>query len=371
MKRNFWMLAAILTICGSFVFTSCSTDNDDLVEPEQGAAFRAMLKSLDWGTDTTFVYGHKTPDVDAVCSSLAYAKLMRALGYKCKAKVSSPINRETAFIADLFGFELPDLKNSVAPQTRLILTDHSEYAQCVDGAKEAIILQKIDHHEEGDISDGGIPFVRREMIGSTCTIIFEMYRELGIRIDNETAKLLLAGLLSDTRNLTKTATQHMDSLVWMTLVTQLHLEDKVKDISRQMSEASYNYYGMTDSEIFLSDYKGYEIGGKKIGIGSLDCKASNMQDFIKRMLAVMPQVMSDNELDMLFAKIDNKIPNPDESNPDEPFADDGTYFIYFGEGAQAIAESVIGQASLSEGVTYSKEKVSRKPIVAKITDILQ
>ena len=371
MKRNFWMLAAILTICGSFVFTSCSTDNDDMVEPEPGAEFRAKLKSFDWGVDTTYVYGHKTPDVDAVCSALAYAKLMRTLGYNCKAKVSSDINRETAYIAGEFGFKLPELKSSVAPQTRLILTDHSDYAQCVDGAKEAIILQKIDHHIEGNIPDAGIPYVRREMIGSTCTIIYEMYKELGIGIDDETAKILLAGLLSDTRNLTKPATQYKDSVALSALVAQLHLENKVTEISRQMSQASNNYFGMTDSEIFLSDYKGYDIGGKAIGIGSLDCMATEMEDFINRMLAVMPQVLTDKELDMLFAKIDNKIPNPDESNPDDLFLDDGTYFIYFGEGAKAVAESVIGQASLSEGVTYSKEKVSRKPIVAKITEILQ
>ena len=364
------MLAAILTICGSFVFTACSTDNDDMVEPEPGAEFRTMLKSLDWGMDTTYVYGHKTPDVDAVCSSLAYAKLMRTLGYNCKAKVSSAINRETEYIAGEFGFALPELKSSVMPQTRLILTDHTEYAQCVDGANEAIILQKIDHHVEGDILDAGIPYVRREMIGSTCTIIYEMYKELGVSIDDETAKILLAGLLSDTRNLTKPATQYEDSVAWVALVTQLHLEDKVTEISRQMSEASNNYFGMTDSEIFLSDYKGYDIGGKAIGIGSLDCMATEMEDFINRMLAVMPQVLSDKELDMLFAKIDNKIPNPDESNPDDLFLDDGTYFIYFGEGAKVVAESIVGP-SLSEGVTYSQEKLGRKQIVSEITKLLQ
>ena len=370
MRKFLWMLAAILTICDSFVFTACSTDHDDLVEPEQGATFRAMLRSLDWGTDTIFVYGHKTPDVDAVCSSLAYARLMKTLGYNCKAKLSSAINRETAYIAGEFGFDVPQLKSSVEPQTRLILTDHSDYAQCVDGAKEAIILQKIDHHIEGNILDNGIPYVRREMIGSTCTIIYEMYKELGVSIDDETAKILLAGLLSDTRNLTKSTTRHEDTVVWNALVTQLHMENNVAYISRQMSEASANYYGMSDSEIFLSDYKGYDIGGKAIGIGSMDCKASEMEDFISRMFAVMPQIMSEKQLDMLFAKIDNKVPNPDDSNPDEPFVDDGTYFIYYGEGAQAISESIFG-TSISEGVAYSKEKKSRKPIVSAITEILQ
>ena len=106
-------------------------------------------------------------------------------------------------------------------------------------------------------------------------------------------------------------------MVWTALVTQLHLEDKVAEISRQMSEADKNFDGMSDSEIFLSDYKEYDMGGKAIGIASLECMASDMEDFINRMQAVMPQVMSDNKRDMVFAKIDNRVPNPDESNPDE------------------------------------------------------
>ena len=364
------MLAAVLTICGLGLFTSCSSVDQPVVNPEQGAAFRTMLKSLDWGTDTTFVYGHKTPDVDAVCSSLGYARLMRALGYNCKAKVSSATNRETAYISGLFGFALPELKRSVVPQTRLILTDHTDYAQCVDGAKEARILQKIDHHVEGDILDSGIPYVRREMIGSTCTIVYEMFREVGVGIDDETARILLAGLLSDTRNLTKTTTQHEDSVAWTALVAQLQLEDQVAEINRQMAEAANNYDGMTDSEIFLSDYKDYDIAGKAVGIGSLECKASEMDDFITRMLAVMPQVMGDMKRDMLFAKIDNLVPNPNESDPDTPFVEDGTYFIYYGEGSQAVAEAIFGP-SLREGVSFSKEKLSRKQIVPKIIEILQ
>ena len=137
-----------MLVCATVWVVSCSNDDNAVIEPADGpgAAYRAVLRGLDWGPDTTFVYGHKTPDVDAVCSALGYARLMRALGYNCKAKVSSPINRETEFIAQRFGFDVPELKTAVAAGTRLILTDHTDYAQCVDGAREAKILQKIDHH---------------------------------------------------------------------------------------------------------------------------------------------------------------------------------------------------------------------------------
>lgn len=64
---------------------SCS----DKENPRQeNTPFQQMLSELDWGTDTCYIYGHKTPDVDAVTSALAYAKLMRKLGYNCEAKVS-------------------------------------------------------------------------------------------------------------------------------------------------------------------------------------------------------------------------------------------------------------------------------------------
>ena len=372
MRKSFQWIIVTTLIYGLGVFTSCSTDDHVAVDPrlEQGTEYRAVLQSLDWGLDTTFVYGHKVPDVDAACSSLSYAKLMRALGYNCKAKVSSPINRETQYIAQRFGFDVPELKTEVAAGTRLILTDHTDYAQCVDGAKEAKILQKIDHHVEGDIKDSGIPFVRREMIGSTCTIIYECYNELGIAIDDETAKILLAGLLSDTRNLAKSSTQHEDSVAWTALVAQLKLENEVAEISRQMTEAANNYDGMSDSAIFVSDYKDYEIGGKAIGIGSLECKADKIEDFINRMLAVMPVVLSDNKRNMLFAKIDILVPNPDESDLDTPYVEDGLYFIYYGEGAQAVAETIFGP-SIRDGVTQSKEHLSRKQIVPLIMEILQ
>ena len=368
-RKLFGWLTAI--VCCSLVMTvvSCSKD-DNIVNPAPGAEFKTMLQSLNWGDDTCFVYGHKTPDVDAVTSALSYAKLMNTLGYNCKAKVSSPMNRETQYIAQLFGFALPELKTSVVPQTRLLLTDHTDYAQCVDGAREAIILQKIDHHIEGDIADATIPYVRREMVGSTNTIIYECYKELGVDIDNETALIMLAGIVSDTRNLTKSTACGIDSTALLELTTQLGIsKDSIAVISRNMEEASNDYSGMTDEEILLSDYKDYEINNHQIGIGSLESKETEMDDFIARMLAVMPEVMNQNGRQMLFAKIDNMVPNTGSDKDVKPYIEEGTYFIYYGEGSREVAEAVFG-ASLREGVCYTIENLSRKQIVPRITKVL-
>ena len=370
MRKYLLRILTTIVYC-SVVMTvaSCST-NDNPVNPEPGADFKAMLQSLNWGSDTCFVYGHKTPDVDAVTSALSYAKLMNVLGYNCKAKVSGAMNRETEYIAKHFGFALPELKTSVVPQTRLILTDHTDYAQCVDGAREAIILQKIDHHVEGDIADASIPYVRREMVGSTNTIIYECYKELGLSIDDETARIMLAGIVSDTRNLSKTTTCRIDSVAWLALTAQLGISsDSMAVINRNMEDAAYDYSGMTDAEILLSDYKDYEIAGHLIGFGSLVCKQAEMDAFMTRMLAAMPEVMQQKGRQMLFAKIDNLVPNTGSDKDVKPYVEDGTYFIYYGDGTKEVAEAVFGP-SLREGVCYTKENLSRKQIVPRITEVI-
>ncbi len=364
-----WMLFVILI--SGITFVSCSKD-DDFVDPqaEQGAKYRALLKTLNWGTDTCYVYGHKTPDVDAITSALSFSKLMNALGYKCKAKASSPMNRETTYISGIFGFKLPELKTSVAPQARLILTDHTDYAQCVDGAREAIILQKIDHHIEGDIRDDMIPFVRREMVGSTNTIVYEMYKELGVTIDDEAARIMLAGIISDTRNLSKTTTCGIDSVAWLALTSQLGISrDSVARVNQGMEDAAFDYTGMTDVQIFNSDYKDYDINGHLIGIGSLICKQTEMENFIDRMLAVMPEVIIENKRNMLFAMVNNLVPNAGEDKEIKPYVENGFYFLYHGNGAKELAEAVFG-ASVREGVCFSEKNLSRKQVVPLITEIL-
>lgn len=366
MSKTLWKYAGIVVGC-IIVFAACRLKAD----AGPGSEYRAILASLNWGEDTCYVYGHKTPDVDAVTSALAYAKLMRSLGYNCVAKVSSPINRETQYVARRLGFALPELKTSVQPGARLIITDHSEYPQCVDGAKEAIILQKIDHHTDGDILDADVPLVRREMVGSTNTIVYDCYKLLGVPIDDETAKIILAGIVSDTHNLSKSNTIKADSVAWEALATQLGLLDQMADISKAMIEASYNYDGMTDVEILLSDYKDYDVNGHLFGIGNITVMQSQVEEMIKRMLTVMPEVMTQKGRQMLFGLIDVMIPNPDFNDTEKPYVKRGSYFIYYGEGAQRIAESVIGQ-SIREGVTFSPRNLSRKTdIVPQITKLLE
>lgn len=94
-----------------------------------------------------------------------------------------------------------------------------------------------------------------------------------------------------------------------------------------------------------------------------------MKKIMQWMVAVMPEVMGQRGRQMLVAKIDNMVENTGNDRAERPYVENGTYFIYYGEGAKQVAEDVFGP-SLREGVCYTSEKLSRKQIVPRITEVL-
>ena len=317
-----------------------------------------ILAALDWGDHTTYAIGHKSPDTDAVCAAVAYAGLMRALGYRCEAKTAGPLNRETQFIARQWQLPVPEVMMKVEPGTRLILIDHAEYAQSVDGAPQARLLQVIDHHGIGDICEQNLVYYQAMPVGSTCTIVYLLYRESGVELSDETARVLLAGLVSDTRNLRKSTTTPLDRQMWNALTEQLGLTATDIDACyRGMVEASRDISGLTDKEIFLAYYKEYKLEGVKLGIANLEGTGDAPLDaFLDRMLAVMPEVLAENGNAMLFARL---------------FIRNGTYLLYHGAGSRPLSERAFG-SSLREGVCYVAARLSRKTdIVPMLTAVLR
>lgn len=338
------MKLIIALLVSSSILLSCSGPGTD---------FRTRMEALDWGSDTCYVTGHKAPDVDAVCSAIAYADLMQSLGYSCSARVCGPVNNETAFVSKTLGFKLPPVLEAVEPGARIILTDHSEYAQSVTGARQARILQLIDHHIPGDIDTCSIPFVRVSPVGSACTLVWELYGEAGLEPSEQSAKALLAGVMSDTKNLNKKGTTKRDSLAWTALSRQLGMSpEQVFIISLGMAEASRSYEGMSDEEIYLSDCKSYQYEGRSFRVGSVDwLDPATESAFLDRMLAAMESLCGADEF--LFAKVD--------------VATEGCYILYCGYGAEDVARRAFGQPK-RKGVCYSPSPLNRK---AHVVPMLQ
>ncbi len=106
----------------------------------------------------------------------------------------------------------------------------------------------------------------------------------------------------------KPTTQHIDSIAWEALTTQLGISsDSVAWLNLQIEETTYNNSGMTDEEILFSKDKDNDIGTYKVGIGCMACKEDEIDAFIDRMLVVSSDLMNEKERDMLFAMIDKRL----------------------------------------------------------------
>lgn len=152
-------------------------------------------------------------------------------------------------------------------QKQVILVDHNEISQAVDGIEDADILEIIDHHRVGDISTIRPITVYNEPIGSTCTIVASQIFLHRIEIDPYIAGILLSGILSDTLLLTLSTTTEKDCEMAHRLATVAELDIAI--FGSELLGSSINIKGKTASEVLFQDFKTYYLYGKKIGINQI------------------------------------------------------------------------------------------------------
>ena len=150
---------------------------------------------------------------------------------------------------------------------KVVLVDHNETSQAVDGVLEAHILEIIDHHRVGDISTLMPIHVCNEPIGSTCTIVAELMFLYRIAIPRDVAGLLLSGILSDTLILTLSTTTDRDKDVAHKLARIARVT--IEEYGKELLAASISIKGKSGKEILLHDFKEYSLGNKKIGVGQV------------------------------------------------------------------------------------------------------
>lgn len=150
---------------------------------------------------------------------------------------------------------------------QVILVDHNEKIQSVDGIEEAEIIEVIDHHKLGDFSTNYPISIKTLPIGSTSTIVYYQFLENKIEIPKEIAGILMAGILSDTLLFKSPTTTYMDRYA----VSQLEkiCEEDYNTFGMEMIKQGASLEGKTKEEILYSDFKGFMYEDKKIGIGQI------------------------------------------------------------------------------------------------------
>ncbi len=154
------------------------------------------------------------------------------------------------------------------PRRKLIMVDHNEISQAVDGAEEAEILEIVDHHRLAPPSTTQPIAVTTRPVGSTCTLVYEEYAGRGLAIDREVAILLLSGIISDTVNLYSPTTTEADrrAIYRLETITGISASEHAKRLFSQLNALE----NREPREIILSDYKQYTHGSVRVGIGQVE-----------------------------------------------------------------------------------------------------
>jgi manganese-dependent inorganic pyrophosphatase len=215
-----------------------------------------------------YVLGHKVPDTDAIIGAIAAAKLYNALGVECKPARLGELNKETQFLQKYFGFEVPELIESLPDGSDVILVDHNEVKQCLDNLAKLNIYAIIDHHKFSLQTDSPVN-IRAEIIGSSASILYKMFKENNLEIDKQLAGMLVACILSDTLHFRSPTCTPQDKEIVEALNQIAGIAD-LQELSMQMFNAKSDLSEFSPEQIVQMDYKPFSFNGKNFTIGVME-----------------------------------------------------------------------------------------------------
>lgn len=182
---------------------------------------------------------------------------------------------------------------------RVILVDHNEKSQAVDGIEEAEIVEIIDHHRLGNIETMGPVFFRNQPVGCTATIVFQMYEEYGVEITPTIAGLLCSAIISDTLLFRSPTCTKVDEKAAKKLAKLAGIE--LNQMAGEMFKAGSSLAGKSAEEICFQDFKQFTVNDVVFGVGQIN---SMNKDELKEIKAVLkphlPEVLKTNGLQMVY-----------------------------------------------------------------------
>ena len=241
--------------------------------------------------DNVFVVPHKNADTDGVAAAIGYAFFKNKLEKTTKYKAAIPgkLNSETLFVLDKVKMKAPETIDNLAGK-KVILVDHNEVGQTVDGVEKAEVLEIIDHHKIGGMQTSSPIMFHAEPLGSTCTIVLDFIEYHKIECPADIATLLLAGILSDTVIFKSPTTTEKDKGIASRIAKKLYID--VNAFGMDIKKAKASIKDLSANKVVMSDYKEYEKKGIKYGVGQIEVvdyseAMARKQELLKELDAVM------------------------------------------------------------------------------------
>ena len=237
---------------------------------------------------------------------------------------------------------------------KIILVDHNEKGQAVDGIDEAEILEIIDHHRLGSMETALPVFFRNQPVGCTGTIIYDLYQENNVEVDKKIAGLLCSAIISDTLMFRSPTCTPKDKKAAEELAKIAGIE--IQEHAEKMFRAGSSLADKTPEEIFYQDFKKFSGNDKNFGAGQISSMdKTELEQLRPKIAAYMEGAVKEGE--MLFFLLTNILTESSD-------------LVFAGEGAKELEETAFGEPE--ENWVHVPGLVSRKKqFVPSVLHVLQ
>lgn len=240
---------------------------------------------------------------------------------------------------------------------KVILVDHNELAQSVDGIEEAQILEIIDHHRIGSIETMQPVFFRNQPLGCTATIIYQMYQEHHIEIPKKIAGLLCSAILSDTLIFRSPTCTEIDRQSAEKLAEIAGIEPE--GYAAKMFQAGSKLSAKSEEEIFYQDFKKFVQGDVTFGVGQINSMSAQELEAIKgRMIPYLQKALENHEVEMIYFMLTN-------------IMEESSEILCAGSGAKELVLSAFGLAPDTDRIVLKKTVSRKKQVIPALLNVLQ
>lgn len=226
-----------------------------------------------------FVLGHCNPDTDSIMCAIGMADVLSKRGQEAVAAAQGACTPETEFVLGKFGLTAPQVVTSVAGK-EVFLVDTTDMTQLPADMADAEIKGVVDHHKLGTITTSSPLEMWVWPVGCASTVVKNYYDFYGIEIPKNIAGGLLCAILSDTVMFKSVTTTDADKKAVAELAKIAGVAD-VMALGMEMFKVKSAVDGASMHDLVFRDYKDFDMGGKKLGIGQLEVVDLSMLDGVK------------------------------------------------------------------------------------------
>ncbi|HCX39758.1 manganese-dependent inorganic pyrophosphatase [Lactobacillus acetotolerans] len=251
------------------------------------------------------VFGHQSPDTDAIGTAIAFSYLQNKLGYNTEPVALAKPNDETAYALKKFGFKAPRVIKTASNEVNAVmLVDHNEPQQSVSDIDKVRVTHVVDHHRIMNFNTTDPIYYRAEPMGCTSTIVWKMYHENGIEIPQNIAGIMLSAIISDTLLLKSPTTTDYDHKAVKSLAKIAGVD--YEDYGLKELKAGTNIDNKTEDQLISGDAKSFKLSGNQVRVAQVN--VVDLPDAMKRkdaFLKAMDKSAKENNYDLFMLLITN------------------------------------------------------------------